>query len=311
MIIIRCKELFKIQVIFMKKNNLPSKFESLLWKNRAKACESWFFELRNRFKKSFFTLEKDYCNKKSLKLNNFKKNIWKKDYLDHSAGGGTSLVLRGNLFEKVGINISTVNGSFPDDYKMHIKGANEDPRFYATGISIVAHMKSPFVPAAHFNSRFIITKDAWFGGGCDITPTYMQNLIRKQFHKSLKTFCNNHDEDYYENFSKWCTNYFYLKHRKEERGIGGIFFDHLEDNWKNNFYFTKESGIFFLKYYSNLIKKYSHLEWSELQRKKLLKKRGRYVEFNLLYDKGTMFGLKTGGNINAILMSMPPSVEWN
>ena len=303
--------LFKIQVKIMKKKNLPSKLETKIWKDRAKICENWFFELRNLFKNKFNKLEKDYCKKNSISFQNFKKHKWEKDIMDPSAGGGISLVLKGNLFEKVGINISTVNGTFPSDYKNSIKGASVDPRYYATGISIVSHMKSPFVPAAHFNSRFIITKDAWFGGGCDITPTYMKSHVKKHFHASLRSFCSGYDKDYYKHFSKWCEDYFYLKHRNEERGIGGIFFDHLEDNWDKNFNFTKQTGLFFLEYYSNLIKKYSYKSWTAKQRKKLMKKRGRYVEFNLLYDKGTMFGLKTGGNTDAILMSMPPIVEWD
>jgi len=295
----------------MKKNHLPLKLREKIWQDRANDCENWFLELRNLFRDDFYTLEKNYCKTNSLALKSFNKNIWKKDKFNPSSGGGTSLILKGELFEKVGINISTVNGTFPDDYKSSIKGAQNDPRFYATGISIVAHMKSPFVPAAHFNSRFIITKDAWFGGGFDITPTYMQGIIRSQFHKSVENFCNKYDKNYYKNFSKLCKNYFHLKHRNEERGIGGIFFDHLENSWNKNFIFIKGTGMFFLQNYVSLIKKFSSKRWNVSQRKKLLKKRGRYVEFNLLYDKGTMFGLKTGGNVDAILMSMPPIAEWD
>ena len=311
MILIRCKELFKIQVIFMKKNYLPNKLRQKIWKDRSKICEDWFLELRNKFCNNFINLEKNFCKKNSLDFNNFKTNKWRKDPTIPNSGGGTSKVLKGHLFEKVGVNVSSVSGSFPDDYKSFVKGASSDPRYYATGISLVAHMKSPFVPAAHFNTRFIITKDAWFGGGCDITPTYMQNIVRKSFHKSLKIFCDKYNEKYYENFSKNCKEYFFLNHRKEERGIGGIFFDHLEDNWSENFELVKACGLFFLKYYIKIVEKYSDKVWSEFHRKKLLKKRGRYVEFNLLYDKGTMFGLKTGGNTEAILMSLPPEVNWD
>ncbi len=294
----------------MKKKYLPSLLNKEVWKNRTKLSEIWFKNLRDNFCSEFVRLENRYNEENNYKEIFFKKKKWKKDS-SHDSGGGVSSILMGNLFEKVGVNISTVSGVFSRDFKGTIKGASTDPRFFATGISIVAHMKSPFIPAAHFNSRLIITKNAWFGGGCDLTPTYGEKLIRKDFHKKLKTFCNNHDPNYYDTFSKLCKNYFYLKHRNEERGVGGIFFDYLEKNWDKDFYFVKESGIFFLNYIKKIIEKRYNKTWSPNQRRKLLLKRGRYVEFNLLYDKGTMFGLKTGGNTEAILMSMPPKVLWN
>ena len=219
--------------------------------------------------------------------------------------------MKGNLFEKVGVNISTVSGQFPNDFKDKIKGAVNDPRFFATGISVVAHMFSPFIPAAHFNSRFIITKDAWFGGGCDLTPTYNEKKVKNEFHRSLKKFCDTYDKTYYKKFSNWCSEYFFLKHRNEERGVGGIFFDYLDAKSINNFNFTLETGNFFCTFFKDIIKKNQSKTWSSKNREKLFKKRSRYAEFNLLYDKGTTFGLKTNGNVDAILMSMPPLASWS
>ena len=219
--------------------------------------------------------------------------------------------MKGNLFEKVGVNISTVSGQFPNDFKDKIKGAANDPRFFATGISVVAHMFSPFIPAAHFNSRFIVTKDAWFGGGCDLTPTYNEKKVKNQFHKSLKSFCDKYDKNYYKKFSKWCSEYFFLKHRNEERGIGGIFFDYLNAKSVKNFNFTVETGNFFCSFLRDIIIKNQYKVWNSKHREKLFYKRGRYVEFNLLYDKGTTFGLKTNGEVDAILMSMPPVASWS
>ncbi len=281
------------------------------WQIKAANVENHFKKIRNQICNTFQALEKQFCSEKNLKINKFKKKIWHRDINNDEFGGGTSTVLKGNLFEKVGVNISTVSGLFPDDFKDKIKGAVDDPRFFATGISVVAHMFSPFIPAAHFNSRFIITKDAWFGGGCDLTPTYNEKKIKNQFHKSLKNFCDKYDKNYYKNYSKWCSEYFFLKHRKEERGIGGIFFDYLDAKNVNNYNFTAETGSFFCSFFQDIIKKNQNKPWTSIHRKKLLKKRSRYVEFNLLYDKGTTFGLKTNGNTEAILMSMPPIASWN
>ena len=294
----------------MKKKYLPSLLTKKIWKDRSKITEFWFKNLRNNFCKEFLKLENNYNYKKGYKKVFFRKKKWKKEHSE-DFGGGVSSILKGNLFEKVGVNISTVAGVFPEDFKKNIKGASKDPRFYATGISIVAHMKSPLIPAAHFNSRFIITKDAWFGGGCDLTPTYDVKILKKDFHENLKKFCDSFNSDYYEIYSEMCKNYFFLKHRNEERGIGGIFFDYLQDNWEEDFKFIKGTGLFFLNYLKNIIDARSMKDWTEVQRKKLLLKRGKYVEFNLLYDRGTTFGLKTGGNTDAILMSMPPKVLWS
>ncbi len=294
----------------MKKKYLPLLLTKEIWIKRSQISEKWFESLKNSFCAEFLKLENNFNTEKGYKSVFFKKKKWNKEG-SREFGGGISSILKGNLFEKVGVNISTVSGKFPDDFKSKIKGANKDPRFYATGISIVAHMKSPFIPAAHFNSRFIITKNAWFGGGCDLTPTYDINNVRKNFHKNLKKFCDTYNSNYYDVYSEMCKNYFYLKHRNEERGVGGIFFDYLQSNWEQDFRFVRGSGLFFLNYLKDIIKKRSTKSWTKHQRKKLLLKRSKYVEFNLLYDKGTTFGLKTGGNVDAILMSMPPKVLWN
>ena len=294
----------------MKKKYLPTLLNENIWQKRSILAENWFKNLKKLICKEFLKLENFYNEKNRFKKRYFKKKKWYKDNLK-DFGGGESSILFGNLFEKVGVNISSVTGIFPDDFKNNILGASKDPKFFATGISIVSHMKSPFIPAAHFNTRFIVTEKAWFGGGCDFTPTYKVNEIRKDLHKNLKNFCNHYDPEYYDRFSELCRNYFFLEHRKEERGVGGIFFDYLRENWVEDFNFVRGNGTFFLEHYKNIILKDLFKPWTKQQRKKLLLKRGRYVEFNLLYDKGTTFGLKTGGNTDAILMSMPPKVLWN
>ena len=281
------------------------------WQVKVETIENGFENIRNQICNTFEALEKKFSLDKNLKVNKFKKKIWHRNNKNNEYGGGVSSILKGNLFEKIGVNISTVSGQFPNDFKDKIKGANNDPKYFATGISVVAHMFSPFIPAAHFNSRFIMTKDAWFGGGCDLTPTYYEKNIKYQFHKSLKEFCDKYDRNYYKKFSKWCSEYFFLKHRNEERGVGGIFFDYLDAKIINNFNFTMENGIFFCTFFADFIKKNQNKTWSQKNREKLFKKRSRYVEFNLLYDKGTTFGLRTNGNTDAILMSMPPIASWS
>ena len=294
----------------MKKKYLPTLLKQDIWKSRSLLAENWFKALKNNICKEFLKLEKLYNQRNGYRSKHFKRKKWFKDNSE-DFGGGESNILMGNLFEKVGVNISSVTGIFPEDFKGKIKGASEDPRFFATGISIVSHMKSPFIPAAHFNTRLIITKNGWFGGGCDFTPTYQINKNRKELHENLKMFCNKYNKNYYKIYSKKCKDYFYLKHRDEERGIGGIFFDYLNKNWDKDFNFVKGTGVFFLNYYKKIILRDLSRTWTAQQRKKLLLKRGRYVEFNLLYDRGTTFGLKTGGNTDAILMSMPPKVLWH
>ncbi len=220
-------------------------------------------------------------------------------------------VMRGQVFEKVGVNISTVHGQFSEQFAKDIPGADIDPSFFATGVSLVAHMRSPLVPAVHMNTRFIVTSKSWFGGGADLTPMYENAEDTAAFHAEFKQACDKHDADYYPKFKKWCDEYFFIKHRNEARGVGGIFYDYLDTgNWDNDFAFTQDVGKAFLKIYPEIVRKHMYEKWTEAQRQHQLEKRGRYVEFNLLHDRGTKFGLMTGGNVEAILMSMPPEVKW-
>jgi coproporphyrinogen III oxidase len=219
--------------------------------------------------------------------------------------------MRGQVFEKVGVNISTVSGEFSPEFRNEIPGASQDPRFWASGISLVAHMCSPLVPAAHMNTRHIVTGKAWFGGGADLTPIYPDEAAAKEFHAGLAAACGSYDGDCYERFKKWCDEYFFLKHRGESRGVGGIFFDYLDSgDQKRDFAFVRSVGEAFLGGFAAIVRERMQLAWTEEQRRHQLVRRGRYVEFNLLYDRGTVFGLKTGGNPEAILMSLPPLVAW-
>ena len=221
-------------------------------------------------------------------------------------------IMHGRVFEKVGVNISTVYGAFPNDMKNKIPGAKLNPNFYATGISLVAHMHSPLIPSAHFNTRFICTSKNWFGGGADLTPTYLNKSkkISKDFHNALKKTCDIHNPAYYPKFKKWCDEYFFLPHRNEARGLGGIFFDNLDNNFEKNFNFIKDIGNTFSEIFSKIVMSKINNQWNQSQKNAQLLKRGRYVEFNLLYDRGTAFGLQTKGNIDAIFMSLPPEVSW-
>ena len=220
-------------------------------------------------------------------------------------------IIKGETIEKGGINVSTVSGEFSKKMQKRIPGADINPAYNATGISVVLHPKSPLIPSMHFNTRFLSTSESWFGGGMDITPANSFEEESKFFHTGLKKMCDRHDIAYYEKYKKWCDEYFFLKHRNEARGIGGIFFDNLHtDNVNNDFNFVKDVGIYFNNYIERIINKYKDIEWSEADKHRQLLKRGRYVEFNLLYDRGTKFGLETGGNTDAILMSMPPLAVW-
>ena len=266
------------------------------------SAENWFSELRDAICFEFQNIEKNISN------NTFQIKNWKRD----GGGGGKMSVMKGDVFEKVGVNISTVHGKFSEQFRKNIPGAEEDGKFWASGISVVAHPKNPFVPAAHMNTRLISTSKSWFGGGGDITPMKPAPEMSKLFHKDLKNACDKHNKEYYKKFKEWADKYFYLEHRNEARGDGGIFFDYLNNgNWKNDFNFVKDIGKTFLKSYSNIVRKNLSTPWNKHDRRDQLIKRGRYVEFNLLYDRGTIFGLKTGGNVEAILMSLPPEVIWN
>ena len=271
-------------------------------------ARDWFVELRNRLCSVFEKIEeelKDGPNAHSPP-GKFKRKTWQRE----GGGGGEISLMRGRVFEKVGVNVSTVFGVFAEKFQGSIPGTEKNPEFWASGLSVVAHMCSPLVPAVHMNTRHIVTTRAWFGGGSDLTPMITNETDAAEFHAAMKKACDAHGPDYYEKFKKWCDDYFYLPHRGEPRGIGGIFFDNLESDWKKDFLFTQDVGLAFLEVFPKIVRRNFHKPWTEVQREAQLVKRGRYVEFNLLHDRGTQFGLKTSGNVEAILMSLPPVAKW-
>ncbi len=242
--------------------------------------------------------------------NIFRTKVWFKSKNKNEGGGEFKILENGKLFEKVGVNFSEVYGKFSKKFRNKIPGTNKSPNFWASGISVVMHMKNPHIPAMHFNTRYIYTSHGWFGGGMDVTPCMKDDNLKKWFHTELKKSCDRHNKNYYKKYKKWCDNYFYLPHRNEARGIGGIFFDYKKDNWKKDFNFIRDVGLCFLDCAITIIKSKMHTKWTKKQKDIQLIKRGRYVEFNLLYDRGTKFGLSTGGNVEAILMSLPPEAKW-
>jgi coproporphyrinogen III oxidase len=281
----------------------------LLYPTRCARAETWFAALRDRICSAFEAIEDEFVRERPQEGSpgRFERTEWQRT----GGGGGTISILRGRVFEKVGVNISTVHGEFSPEFRNDIPGASEDPRFWASGISLVAHMHSPLVPAVHLNTRHIVTTKAWFGGGADLTPMYPDPAAVEEFHAALADACASYDADSYTRFKAWCDEYFFLKHRGEPRGAGGIFFDYLESgNWERDFTFLRSVGESFLAVYPSIVRSRMRLAWTPEQRRHQLVRRGRYVEFNLLYDRGTIFGLKTGGNVEAILMSLPPEAAW-
>ena len=277
------------------------------------AARTWFESLRDRICAEFEAIEREAGSDAS-----FKFTAWDRaDPENGPGGGGVRGQMNGKVFEKVGVNVSTVGGRFSPEFAASIHGAQDDPSFFATGISLVAHMANPHVPAVHMNTRFLVTTKRWFGGGADLNPAIPYQDDTDAFHARMRAACAAHDPTFYPRFSKWAEDYFYLPHRDVPRGVGGIFFDHLEcfepgqgPTFDANFAFTRDVGEAFLDIFPKIVRGRRDTPFNEEDLAALLEFRGRYVEFNLLYDRGTLFGLKTGGNIDAILMSLPPSAAW-
>jgi len=282
--------------------------ETHLQQNRAK---DWFKDLRDQICTAFENLEDQLSGTYSDRpAGRFERTAWNRNDNPEN-GGGVMSVMKGRVFEKVGVNISTVFGEFPPEFAKSMPGAEEDPRFWASGISLVAHMHNPLVPAVHMNTRHIITAKNWFGGGADLNTALPTESDTADFHAAFKSACDKHDPDYYPKYKKWCDEYFYVKHRNRARGEGGIFYDqHNSGDWEKDFAFTQDVGRAFLDIYPKLVGRHMNESWTAEQREALLIYRGLYAEFNLVYDRGTTFGLKTGGNVDAILMSLPPEAKW-
>ena len=271
-------------------------------KIKKKLVKNWFISLQEIICSEIIKIEK--------KNTKFKTKEWKRNDSKDEGGGKSRVLENGNIFDKVGVNFSEVYGKFSKEFKNKIPGTEKVNKFWASGISIVMHMKNPHVPAIHFNTRYIYTDHGWFGGGIDVTPCFNDKNVKKILFKELKKVCDRQNKNTFKKYKKWCDEYFYLPHRKEARGIGGIFFDYKKDNWKKDFSFVRELGVSFIKIFNKIISARKNKKWNKSQKNIQFLKRGRYVEFNLLYDRGTKFGLQTGGNVEAILMSLPPTAKW-
>jgi coproporphyrinogen III oxidase len=271
------------------------------------AARTWFEALRDRICAEFEAIEREAGSEAAFGYTSWDRT----DDAGAPGGGGVRGVMKGRVFEKVGVNVSTVGGTFNPEFAKTIHGAGEDPRFFATGISLVAHMANPHVPAVHMNTRFLCTTKRWFGGGADLNPPLPYEEDTADFHARLRAACAAHDQTFYERFAKWADEYFYIPHRGVHRGVGGIFYDHLDGPFEPSFAFTRDVGEAFLDIFPKLVRRRMDTPFSDADRAQQLEWRGRYAEFNLLYDRGTLFGLKTGGNVDAILMSLPPLATWS
>ncbi|MEW5998812.1 MAG: oxygen-dependent coproporphyrinogen oxidase [Pseudomonadota bacterium] len=280
------------------------------WTEQKPKARAWFESLRDAICAEFTAIEREAGSDAS-----FEYTPWERTEADGSpGGGGVRGLIKGKVFEKAGVNVSTVEGRFSEEFAKSIHGAGEDPRFFATGISLVAHMSNPHVPAVHMNTRFLVTTRAWFGGGADLNPPLPYAQDTDDFHSRMQAACDAHNPDYHAKFKAWADDYFYIPHRGVHRGVGGIFYDHLEcpdeAAFDANFAFTQDVGRAFLDIFPALVRRRMGQEFSPAEKHQQLVWRGRYAEFNLIHDRGTLFGLKTGGNIDAILMSLPPEAVW-